>query len=160
MISVDRQSLGLVLIPGKFQLCQFDIHLLNYCWQRETFSWQQGEAVSHCDQTQIHHQGIMGGGGFGNDDERSLQFNVHGQAETLLGKVSNAGSCLFCSLSCRSTQSIFSSLEVVDKHLKEKIKNKPGVREAIPNQHHSNKESQRDIVKKLDMCTCEFISVS
>lgn len=76
-----------MLLPGQFQLRQLDIHLLHHSWQRETLHRLQREAVSHRDQTQIHHHSITGGGGLGDDDEWGLQLDVHGQTETLLGEV-------------------------------------------------------------------------
>lgn len=105
-------------VPGQFELSQLDVHLLHHRWQRETFSQQQGEAVSHRYQTQIHQHGIVGGGGLGDDDEWSLQPDVHGHTETLLGKVSNAGCRLLRRLGGGDTQSFFSRLEVIDEHLK------------------------------------------
>lgn len=100
-------------------MCQLDVHVVDDCWQWASVHRQQREAVSHCDQTQVHHKCVVGGGGLWDDDERSLQLDVHGQTETLAGKVSHAGCCLLCRLSCRRAQSFFSRLEVVSEVLNE-----------------------------------------
>ena len=105
--------------PGEFEMCQLDIHDVDDCWQRATIHRQQREAVSHCDQTQVHNKCIVGRGGLWDDDEGSLQLDVHGQTETLPGKVSHAGCCLLRCLSRRSAQSFFSRLEVVSEVLNE-----------------------------------------
>lgn len=107
-----------VFVPRQFELSQLDVHLFHHRWQRETFSQQQGEAVCHRDQTQIHQHGIVGGGGLGDDDKWSLQSDVHGHTETLLSKVSNAGRRLLRRLGGGGAQSFFSRLEVINEHLK------------------------------------------
>lgn len=118
-----------MLIPAEFQLRQLHNHLIQHSWQREAFRRLQREAVPHCDQTQVHHQSIVGGGGLRDDDERSLQPDVHGQTESLLGEVSNTGRCPLCRLSRGGAKSFFSHLEVVDKHLKN---SQSGVRSPTP----------------------------
>lgn len=102
---------------------QLDIHVVDDSRQRASVDRQKREAVSHLDQTQVHHKRAVRGGRLGDDDERSLQLDVHGQTETLLGKVSNAGRCLLRRLSSRSAQSFFSRLEVVSEVLNENTNN-------------------------------------
>lgn len=91
---------------------------------------QQTEAVFHRDQTKVHHKCIVGCGGLGDDDEWSLQPDVHGNTETLLGQVSNAGRRPLCCLGGGGAQSFFSHLEVVGEVLRSKRKrrNKSAVR--------------------------------
>lgn len=83
---------------------------------------QRTEAVFHCDQTKVHHKCIVGRGGLGDDDERSLQPDIHGNTETLLGQVSNAGCRPLCCLGGGGAQSFFSCLEVVGEVLTSKRK--------------------------------------
>ena len=78
----------------------------------------QGEAVPHRDQTQVHHKGIVGHGGLGDDDEGRLQPDVHGETEALLGEVADAGGGLLRRLGRGGAQGLLGRLEVVHKHLK------------------------------------------
>lgn len=115
---IHIDCLFIMFVPGELQFRQLDVHLLHHRRQREAFRRQQRKAVPHRDQTQIHHHCIVGGGRLGDDDQRRLQFDVHGQAESLLGKVPDAGRRLLRRLSSRSAQSFFGRLEVVEEHLK------------------------------------------
>lgn len=106
--------------PGKFELRQLDVHVVDDGWEWAFIDGQQRKAVFHRDQAQVHYKCIVGGGGLGDDNERGLQLNVHGKSETLLGEISNTRCCLLRCLSCHSAQSFFGHLEVVGEVL-EKI---------------------------------------
>lgn len=106
--------------PGKFELGQLNIQVVYEGWQVAFVNGQEREAVSHRDQTQVHHQSIVGARRLRDDDQRSLQIDVQGQTEALLSKVSNTGRCLLSRLSRRCAQSFFGRLEVVGEVLKEK----------------------------------------
>lgn len=98
---------------------QMHVHVVDDGREWTSLNRLEREAVCHGDQTQVHHQSIKGGGGLRDDDERSFQPDVHGQTETLLGKVSNTRRRLFRRLSRGGAQSFFGRLEVVGKVLQE-----------------------------------------